>query len=108
MAGTDQYHEPPEELSEETKNLARMFASLIEEAEAINWYNQRMEVTKDEELKSLMLHSQEEEFEHFAIALEYLSRRMPKWRAVMKEILFKDGDILENAEKAEELIDNKD
>lgn len=105
MAGTDQYHEPPEELDEETRNLARMFASLVEEAEAINWYQQRMKVTKDEEVKKLMQHAQKEEFEHFSIDLEYLTRKLPLWREVLRAILFKEGDILENAEKAEELIE---
>jgi len=105
MAGIDQYHEPVEELSDEIRDMARMFASLVEEADAINWYQQRMHVTKDPEVKALMKHAQEEEFEHFAIDLEYLTRKMPKWRAVLKEILFKEGDILENAEKAEEIID---
>ena len=45
--GFDQYHEPPEELSDEIRTFARMMASLIEEAEAINWYEQRISVEKD-------------------------------------------------------------
>jgi hypothetical protein len=48
-----------------------------------------------------MEHAQEEEFEHFAIDLEWLTRKLPKWRAVLKAILFKEGDILENAENWE-------
>lgn len=102
MAGTDQYHEPPEELSKETRDFARIINSLIEEADAINWYQQRIEVTKDKEVASIMRHAQEEEFEHFAIDLEWLARRMPKWREALKDILFKKGDILENAEKHEQ------
>lgn len=108
MAGVDQYHEPVEELSDEIRDMARMFASLVEEADAINWYQQRMHVTKDEEVRKILEHAQEEEFEHFAIDLEFLSRKIPLWRAVMKEILFKEGDILENAEKAEALIEGTD
>ena len=99
---TDQYHEPPETLKEETKDFARLITSLIEEAEAIGWYQQRIEVTKDKEVKEIMRHAQHEEFEHFAIDLEWLSRRMPEWREALKAILFKDGDILENAEQWEE------
>lgn len=102
MSGTDQYHEPPEKLSEETKDFARISASLIEEADAINWYQQRIEATDDKEVAAIMRHAQEEEFEHFAIDLEWLTRRMPKWREALKDILFKDGDIIENAEKHEE------
>lgn len=98
---TDQYHEPPNELNEETRDFARIITSLIEEAEAISWYKQRIEITKDDEVRKIMEHAQEEEFEHFAIDLEWLSRRMPKWREALKSILFKEGDILENAEKWE-------
>jgi hypothetical protein len=101
MAGFDQYHEPPEELKEEVRDFARIIASLIEEAEAINWYQQRISVTKDPEVRKIMEHAQEEEFEHFAIDLEWLTRKLPKWREVLKAILFKEGDILENAENWE-------
>lgn len=102
MSGTDQYHEPPEELSENTRDFARIITSLIEEAEAISWYQQRIEITKDKEVAKIMEHAQEEEFEHFAIDLEWLTRKLPKWRTALKAILFQDGDILENAEKWEE------
>lgn len=102
MAEFDQYHEPPNELSDETRDMARIFASLVEEADAINWYFQRMSVTKDPEVANIMKHAQEEEFEHFAIDLEYLTRKIPKWREILKGILFKEGDIIENAEKVEE------
>lgn len=101
MAGTDQYHEPPDELSEETRDFARIIASLVEEADAINWYQQRIEVTKDESVAQIMRHAQEEEMEHFAIDLEWLTRKLPKWRETLKAILFKKGDIVENAEKWE-------
>ncbi|MFB6212882.1 MAG: hypothetical protein ABEI53_03665 [Candidatus Magasanikbacteria bacterium] len=106
MSGTDQYHEPPEELDEEVRNFARVATSLIEEADAINWYQQRLSVIEDEEVKELLRHAQEEEFEHFAMDLEWISRELPQLREILKEILFKEGNILENAEKAEEKIDH--
>ncbi len=102
MSGTDQYHEEPGKMSEELKNFARLSASLVEEADAINWYEQRIESSQDQEVKEIMRHAQEEEFEHFAIDLEWLTRRKPAWREALKAILFKDGDILENAEEWEE------
>ncbi len=101
----DQYHEPPQELSAETRTFARMILSLIEEAEAIDWYEQRMSVEKDEEAKKIMEHAQSEEYIHFAMDLEFLLRKKKKWRTVMKNVLFKDGDIIENAEKAEDAIE---
>ena len=99
----DQYHEPPEELSAETRTFARICASLIEEAEAIGWYAQRLDVEKDEEARAIMENAQGEEFKHFAMNLEFLIRRTPKWRIALKTILFTDGDIVEKGEAAEEL-----
>lgn len=100
--GFDQYHEPPQELPEETRTFARLMVSLIEEAEAIGWYEQRIAVEKDEEAKAVMRHAQKEEFIHFGIDLEFLLRRKPVWRTVLKNILFKEGDLIELAENAEE------
>ena len=103
--GFDQYHEPPEELSQETRTFARMIKSLIEEAEAIDWYEQRISLEKDEEAKNIMQNAQKEEFIHFSMDLEFLLRRKKKWRTVMQNVLFKPGDIVENGEKAEEAIE---
>jgi uncharacterized protein len=100
--GTEQYHEPPDELSHEIRTFARMAASLQEEAEAIGWYEQRISLERDPQAKAIMKDAQQEEFKHFAMALEFLSRRKPKWRAVLKEVLFKDGDIVEHGEEGEE------
>jgi len=100
--GFDQYHEPPEELSEETRTFVRVIQSMIEEAEAIDWYIQRLDVEKDEDARTVMAHAQKEEFIHFGIDLEFLLRRTPTWRTIMKNILFKKGDLIELAEKAEE------
>jgi hypothetical protein len=103
--GFDQYHEPPEELSQEVRTFARMIQSLIEEAEAIDWYEQRISVEKDADAKKIMEHTQQEEFIHFSMDLEFLIRKKKTWRTIMKNILFKPGDIIENAEKAEEEVE---
>ena len=97
----EQYHEPASELSKETRTFARMIASLTEEAEAIGWYEQRISLETDEEAKTIMEKAQEEEFIHFAMDLEFLLRQKEKWKVIMKNVLFKEGDITENAEKAE-------
>ena len=99
--GFEQYHEPADELSQETRTFARMIASLIEEADAINWYQQRMSVEKDKDAKAIMESAQEEEFKHFGMDLEFLLRKTPKWKAAMQTILFQEGDITELGEKAE-------
>ena len=98
----DQYHEPPHELPDETRTFARMILSLIEEAEAIDWYEQRMAVEKNKDAKAIMANAQKEEFKHFGMDLEFLLRQKPIWRIAMQKILFQDGDIVENGEKAEE------
>src|SRR6478609_9292469 len=98
----EQYHEPANELSSQTRTFARMIASLTEEAEAIGWYEQRISLEEDKDAKSIMEKAQEEEFIHFAMDLEFLLRKKDKWKIVMKKVLFKAGDITENAEKAED------
>jgi uncharacterized protein len=98
----DQYHEPPQELPEETRSFARLCASVIEEAEAIGWYEQRLAVERDPEARAIMRDAQGEEFKHFAMDLEFLLRRTPLWREIAQGILFQEGDIVEHGEESEE------
>ena len=100
--GFEQYHEPADELSAETRTFARMIVSLTEEAEAINWYEQRMSLEKDKTARAIMKNAQKEEFKHFAMDLEWLLRAKPLWREIAQGVLFKDGDIVEHGEDAEE------
>ena len=100
--GFEQYHEPAAELSAETRTFARMLTSLTEEAEAIGWYEQRISLEPDAQARAIMENAQQEEFKHFAMALEFLSRHKPKWRVVLKDVLFQQGDIVEHGEEAEE------
>ena len=102
---TDQYHEPPEDLAEDTRTFARVITSLQEEAEAIGWYEQRMSIEANEEARRIMEHAQKEEFLHFAMDLEFLARRKEKWRIALQKILFKEGDIVELAEQAEDAVE---
>ena len=100
--GFEQYHEPAGELSAEARTFARMITSMTEEAEAIGWYQQRMELEQDPEAKAIMANAQGEEFKHFGMDLEFLLRRTPKWRVALQTILFTEGDIVESGEEAEE------
>ncbi len=99
--GTEQYHEPPGELSPETRTFARLCASLQEEAEAIGWYQQRLSLESDPEARAIMADAQGEEFKHFSMDLEFLLRRTPEWRAIARGILFSDGSIVEHGEESE-------
>jgi hypothetical protein len=100
--GFDQYHEPPEELSESVRTFARMITSLIEEAEAIGWYEQRLSVEKDPSARAIMRNAQKEEFKHFSMDLEFLLRKKATWREIAKGTLFKKGDIVQHGDEAEE------
>ena len=102
--GFDQYHEPAQELSQKTRTFARMIASLTEEAEAINWYEQRMSLESDSEARAIMANAQGEEFKHFGMDLEFLIRRKPPWRVVLQDILFQPGDIVAHGEEAEDEV----
>jgi hypothetical protein len=99
---TEQYHEPPNELSAQTRTFARMITSLSEEADAIGWYEQRLSVETDRTAKAIMRNAQHEEMKHFGMDLEFLLRQKPEWRETLQGILFKKGDIVKNADEAEE------
>ena len=86
--GFDQYHEPADELSDEVRTFARMIASLGEEAEAINWYEQRISVEKDKTAKAIMQNAQKEEFKHFGMDLEFLLRKKKEWREILERHSF--------------------
>jgi hypothetical protein len=104
--GFDQYHEPAAELSSEARTFARMIASLTEEAEAIGWYAQRISLEPDADARAIMENAQQEEFKHFAMDLEFLIRRTPKWQVALQRVLFTHGDIVEAGEAAEEAEDD--
>lgn len=99
--GFDQYHEPANELSDSVRTFARMITSLTEEAEAIGWYEQRISLEKDAQARAIMQNAQKEEMKHFGMDLEFLLRKKPTWRGILKEILFTKGSIVEHGEEAE-------
>lgn len=103
--GFDQYHEPAGELSQSVRTFARMMASLIEEAEAINWYEQRISIEKNAEARAIMRNAQKEEFKHFGMNLEFLLRRKKEWRVELEEILFSKGSIVKRGEAGEKKVD---
>jgi ferritin-like protein len=90
-----EFHEPPEDLSPETRDFRRALNSLKEEIEAIDWYQQRIDSTQDEQLKKIIEHNKKEEMEHAMMALEWLRRNMEGWDEKMNQYLFKDKDIVE-------------
>ena len=103
--GFEQYHEPANELPEETRTFARMIVSLSEEAEAINWYEQRIAIEKDKSARAIMQNAQKEEMKHFSMDLEWLLRTKSVWREIAKGVLFTSGDIVKEGDEAEEDAD---
>lgn len=87
------YHEPISELSDETRDMHRAIVSLMEELEAVDWYNQRVDVCKDSELKAILIHNRDEEKEHAAMVLEWIRRKDPTFSNEMKDYLFTEKPI---------------
>ncbi len=87
------YHEPVGELSDETRDMHRAIISLMEELEAMDWYNQRVDACKDDELRAILAHNRDEEKEHAAMTLEWIRRKDPTFGKELKEYLFSDGEI---------------
>ncbi|QTL97039.1 hypothetical protein GM661_03125 [Iocasia frigidifontis] len=101
------YHEAEDKLSEETKNISRVLNSLKEEVEAIDWYNQRVDATNDDEVKKILAHNRNEEIEHAVMAIEWLRRNMPGWDEELKTYLFTEMSIVD-VEEAGEKQDSND
>lgn len=87
------YHEPLEELSEKTMDMHRAIVSLMEELEAVDWYNQRVDACKDKALKAILAHNRDEEKEHAAMVLEWIRRQDPKMDEELRDYLFTDKPI---------------
>ncbi|HUX30790.1 MAG TPA: ferritin-like domain-containing protein [Thiobacillus sp.] len=87
------YHEPVEALSAETRDMHRAIISLMEELEAVDWYNQRMDACKDPELRAILKHNRDEEKEHAAMVMEWIRRRDPKFDEELRDYLFTDKQI---------------
>ena len=87
------YHEPIEELSAATRDMHRAITSLMEELEAVDWYNQRVDACTDPELKNILAHNRDEEKEHAAMVLEWIRRKDPAFDHELKDFLFTDKVI---------------
>lgn len=87
------YHEPIEELSAETRDMHRAIVSLMEELEAVDWYNQRVDACDDSDLRAILVHNRDEEKEHAAMVLEWIRRRDPAFSSELKDYLFTEKAI---------------
>ncbi|AOE51036.1 encapsulin-associated ferritin-like protein [Kangiella sediminilitoris] len=87
------YHEPYQDLSDETRDMHRAIVSLMEELEAVDWYNQRIDVCRDAELKKILIHNRDEEKEHAAMVLEWIRRRDKVLDGELKDYLFSKDSV---------------
>ena len=96
-----EYHEPEEKLSEEAIDYHRIIKSVIEELEAVDWYNQRAEATNDPDVQAIVEHNRDEEIEHACMGLEWLRRNNPVWDEMLRTFLFQNAKITEIEEEGE-------
>jgi ferritin-like protein len=101
MPASTTLHEPADALSARTIDMHRAVVSLIEELEAVDWYNQRAEAAQDPQLQAILRHNRDEEIEHATMTLEWIRRHMAKFDETLKLYLFTTGDITTIEEKIE-------
>jgi uncharacterized protein len=92
--GSTTFHESEEHLSPSTRDLHRAIVSLMEELEAVDWYQQRVDATQDDALREILRHNRDEEKEHAAMVLEWIRRHDPAFDAKLREYLFSEGSIV--------------
>mgnify|MGYP000120852075 CR=1 FL=1 len=97
--GSATFHEAEEHLQPSTRDMHRALASLMEELEAIDWYQQRIDATHDDELREILRHNRDEEQEHAAMVLEWIRRRDPGFDARLRAYLFTEGSIVGREER---------
>ena len=102
MATSAEWHEDYDRMTEQARDFSRAVKSVQEELEAVDWYNQRAQATKDEQLRRILEHNRDEEIEHAIMGLEYLRRISPVFDKHMRTYLFTEGDITEIEEKAKD------
>jgi uncharacterized protein len=102
MAQSAGFHEAVESLKPETMDRHRAIVSIMEELDAVDWYDQRVDAAGDAELRGILAHNRDEEKEHAAMVIEWLRRRDPELDRMLREYLFSDGPILQREESMKE------
>ena len=92
------YHEPYEQLTPKTRDMHRALRSLMEELEAVDWYQQRVDVCDDDELRAVLAHNRDEEKEHASMVLEWIRRHDNVFDTQLRKYLFKETSIVEQEE----------
>ena len=95
------FHEAEQHLAPATRDMHRAIVSLMEELEAVDWYQQRIDAAHDAELREILRHNRDEEKEHAAMVLEWIRRRDPSFDVKLREYLFTEGSIVGREEAIE-------
>ena len=96
------FHELTQDLKPQTRDMHRAIVSLMEELEAIDWYQQRVDATGDDALRTILAHNRDEEKEHAAMVLEWIRRHDPAFDEQLKKYLFTTAPITDRAEKLDD------
>jgi ferritin-like protein len=96
------FHESPQDLTPQTRDMHRAIVSLMEELEAIDWYQQRIDATTDDVLRTILAHNRDEEKEHASMVLEWIRRHDPAFDGHLKKYLFTTEPITERPESPHE------
>ncbi len=88
------------DLTDETKDMHNAIQSLREELEAVDLYNQRVDLCKNEDLKRLLIHNRDEEKEHAAMLLEWIRRQDSSFEKELKDYLFTEKPIAHDTKAA--------
>jgi hypothetical protein len=99
--GSEGLHEPLDALGADTIDRHRAISSIMEELEAIDWYDQRVNATGDPSLAEVLAHNRDEEKEHAAMTIEWLRRHDPILDGHLRTYLFTDGSIVQEEQEAE-------
>jgi ferritin-like protein len=105
---SEEYHEPLSSLDQETLDMHRALMSLVEELEAVDWYNQRVAATGNEELRAILAHNRDEEKEHAAMVLEWLRRHDAHLDKQLRTYLFAKGDVTRIEDDASPAVQSSD
>jgi uncharacterized protein len=92
------FHEQPQDLTPQTRDMHRAITSLMEELEAVDWYQQRIDATTDDALRTILTHNRDEEKEHASMVLEWIRRHDPVFDTNLRKYLFTTEPITERAE----------
>tara|TARA_R110000787_G_scaffold44860_4_gene109722 strand:- start:417 stop:800 length:384 start_codon:yes stop_codon:yes gene_type:complete len=94
MTNSTSLHEELETLSSKVLDRHRAISSLMEELEAVDWYDQRAEACTDDELRKILIHNRDEEKEHAAMVIEWLRRNDEGFEGHLKTYLFSDRSVV--------------